>query len=163
MRPHSTNDEPGDLIEKIQVTDSRRFALPRPMAWRRWAPALAAVLTLLAVGFYFVARPDRLVTTLDAVGALQGGERFEVVPLSQDLVLLNSSGTSFARYRAEITNVATRRVVQVSGLREDRPLEVRVGVPRRKLEAGRHEIHLLGIRGDQEYLVGTYLVDFQGL
>jgi len=135
--------------------------------WRHWAPAVAAVLTLVVVGFYFVAQPDwlggdRPVTTLDAAGALRSGERFDAVPLSHDLVLRNPSGTSFEEYRVEFKILSTGRVVEVSGLREDRPREVRVRVPRRKLEPGRHEINLLGIRGDQEYLVGTYLVDFRG-
>lgn len=139
-------------------------------SWRRWAPALAAVVTLLVVGFYFVAQPDwlggeRSVTTVDHIGADRGeGElEYEPVPLSHDLVLLKQSGTSFEEYRVELREESTGRVVEVIGLREDleRPREVRVRVPRRNLEPGKHVINLLGIRGDQEYLVSTYMVDFQ--
>lgn len=158
-------------VASLEVAaESRRLrerirADPEPASsrtnWRHWAPAVAAVLTLVVVGFYFVYQPDRPVTTLDAAGALRSGERFEAVPLSHDLVLRNPSGTSFEEYRVEFKILSTGRVVEVSGLREDRPREVRVRVPRRKLEPGRHEINLLGIRGDQEYLVGTYLVDFR--
>lgn len=150
------------LRERMKAESEPAYARAR---WRHWVPAIAAVLTLAVVGFYFVAQPDwlgggRPVTTLDAAGALRGGE-VEVVPLSHDLVLPNPSGSSFEEYRVEFKNLSTGRVVEVSRQREDRPREVRVRVPRRKLEAGRHEIHLLGIRGDQEYHVGTYLVDFQ--
>lgn len=155
------------------AAESRRLrerirAEPEPassrMNWRHWAPAVAAVLTLVVVGFYFVYQPDRPVTTLDAAGALRSGERFEAVPLSHDLVLRNPSGTSFEEYRVEFKILSTGRVVEVSGLREDldHPREVRVRVPRRNLEPGRHVLHLLGIRGSQEFHVGTYLVNFQG-
>ncbi|HYO14458.1 MAG TPA: zf-HC2 domain-containing protein [Thermoanaerobaculia bacterium] len=145
------------LQERIKAESEPAYSRA---SWRHW-PAIAAVLTLVVVGFYFVSQPDRSVTTLDAVGALRGGE-VEVVPLSHDLVLLNNSGSSFEEYRVEFEEVSKNRVVQVSGLREDRPSEVLVRVPRRKLEPGKHVINLLGIRGDQEYHVGTYLVDFQG-
>lgn len=161
--------QPVALGARRQSQPSRRFGRPGPMSWRRWTPAMAAVLTLLVVGFYFVAQPDwfggdRPVTSLDAAGALRGEKQFEPVPLSHDLILLKSSGTSFDEYRVEFKDMSTGRVVEVSGLREDldHPREVRVRVPRRNLEPGRHVLHLLGIRGSQEFHVGTYLVDFQG-
>jgi Putative zinc-finger len=138
----------------------------RPVTWRRWVPAVAAVLTLAVVGFYFVAQPDwfggdRPFTTLDSAGSVRGDDDFEVVPLSHDLILRTETDRRYEEYKAQFREVSTGEVVEaVSGLREDHPSEVPVRVPG-SLEPGKYEILLQGIREGGEDSVGTYFVRFE--
>lgn len=133
---------------------------PETLAWRRWTPALAAVLTLAVVGLYFMSRPDRQVTTLDSSESVRGGPLAVIVPLSHDLVLRTESDGSHEEYRVEFQNLSTGKVTEVSGLKEDHPSEVLIRVPRR-LDPGEYEIRLWGIRDGGEDPAGTYFVKLE--
>ena len=143
----------------------KRLQEPGTPAWRRWAPALAAVLTLAVVGLYFVYQPDwsgeeREVTTLDPTGSTRGGSHAVTVPLSNDLVLRTESDEPHEEYRVEFRNLSTGEATKLSGLKEDHPSEVLIPGPQR-LAPGEYEIRLWGIRDGREDSAGTYFVELQ--
>jgi hypothetical protein len=151
---------------ELQAGPSWRSGRSRPVNWRHWAAGLAAVLTLVVVGIYFVHRPDQVVTesavtTLDPSDAFRSELGVQAVPLSHDLVLRTESDRSYGEYQAEFRDLSTGRVTRIPGLREDYPSEVLIEGPQR-LEPGEYEIRLLGIRQGGEEFVRAYRVRLLG-